>query len=183
MKFFLIFLLLSGFTFIQACEKVGETNECNRHGICELDTDNSTYCECSPGFIGSTCDYEQKSQQTAFWLSILLGGVGADRFYLGYTGLGILKLIFGVLIMAGFIYICTGFCRRKKREEDEMGAAWSEKRGEMAFDGFGGSAVLFVICVVMAFILGAAILWLHDWLSIFLGDLDDAEGMPLYENL
>lgn len=36
-----------------------------------------------------------KRYATALLLSVLTGGLGADRFYLGYTGLGVLKLITG----------------------------------------------------------------------------------------
>lgn len=36
---------------------------------------------------------QQKDWLTALLLSILIGELGIDRFYLGYTGLGILKLI------------------------------------------------------------------------------------------
>lgn len=34
-----------------------------------------------------------KIPMTAFWLNFFLGGFGADYFYLGKTGLGIVKLL------------------------------------------------------------------------------------------
>ncbi len=53
-----------------------------------------------------------KDKTTALILSILLGTLGVDRFYLGYTGMGVLKLLtggcFGVLWIIDIVNIATG---------------------------------------------------------------------------
>ena len=53
-----------------------------------------------------------RNKTTALILSVLVGGLGVDRFYLGYTGLGILKLLtagcFGILYIIDIINIATG---------------------------------------------------------------------------
>lgn len=53
-----------------------------------------------------------KNKTTALILSILVGGLGADRFYLGYAGMGVLKLLtvgcLGVLWIIDIINIATG---------------------------------------------------------------------------
>jgi len=62
-----------------------------------------------------------KSKTTALILSILLGELGIDRFYLGYTGLGILKLItgggFGIWWLVDIILIATGKLTAKDGSE------------------------------------------------------------------
>ena len=53
-----------------------------------------------------------KDITTAIILSALLGGLGVDRFYLGYTGMGVLKLLtggcFGILWILDIINIASG---------------------------------------------------------------------------
>lgn len=53
-----------------------------------------------------------KSKTTALILSVLVGGLGVDRFYLGYTGIGVLKLLtagcFGILYIIDIVNIATG---------------------------------------------------------------------------
>ena len=62
-----------------------------------------------------------KSKVTALIISILLGEFGIDRFYLGYTGLGIIKLItgggFGIWWLVDIILIAMGKLKTKDGQE------------------------------------------------------------------
>jgi TM2 domain-containing membrane protein YozV len=57
----------------------------------------------------NTATKPPKSFVTALLLSFFLGGLGIDRFYLGYTGLGIAKLLtfggLGIWALIDFIMI------------------------------------------------------------------------------
>ena len=62
-----------------------------------------------------------KSKVVALFLSIFLGELGIDRFYLGYIGTGILKLItcggFGIWWLIDLIMIATGKLKPKDGSE------------------------------------------------------------------
>lgn len=62
-----------------------------------------------------------KSKVVALILSIFLGALGIDRFYLGYIGTGILKLItcggFGIWWLIDLIMIATGKLKPKDGSE------------------------------------------------------------------
>lgn len=61
-----------------------------------------------------------KSQLVALLLCFFLGGLGVHRFYLGYTGVGILMLftggLFGILWLIDFIRIIVGDLKPKGGE-------------------------------------------------------------------
>ena len=56
--------------------------------------------------------FSEKEWLTALLISLFVGGLGIDRFYLGYTGLGVLKLITlggcGIWALIDLIRIATG---------------------------------------------------------------------------
>ena len=62
-----------------------------------------------------------KSKVVTLILSIFLGELGIDRFYLGYIGTGILKLItcggFGIWWLIDLIMIATGKLKPKDGSE------------------------------------------------------------------
>lgn len=87
-----------------ALEGLAPALQCAGHGRCErwfglkmTDVRNQradplTFCKCDRDWAGPECDIQKKSQRTAFLLSIFLGVLGVDQFYLGWMGLGVAKL-------------------------------------------------------------------------------------------
>ena len=73
----------------------------------------------------SNISQAHKNKLTAILLSIFTGGLGIDRFYLGYTGWGIVKLLtaggLGIWSLIDLIMICTGSLRPAD------GSPWEEE--------------------------------------------------------
>ena len=61
--------------------------------------------------------FSRKGKRTTLLLSFFVGSLGVDRFYLGYVGLGILKLLtlglLGIWTLVDFILIAAGKMKDK----------------------------------------------------------------------
>ena len=58
---------------------------------------------------------ELKDPTTSLLLSLFLGGIGVDRFYIGDTGMGVLKLLTGGV--CGILALVDLFTIQKKTKE------------------------------------------------------------------
>jgi hypothetical protein len=87
--------------------KLSLLDVCNRHGSCiAFDPEDShnevLLCECDEDWAGLECNFHRKRQSTAFALSLFLGFLGADQYYLGNTIEMLKQLLatfFGLLLM------------------------------------------------------------------------------------
>lgn len=59
---------------------------------------------------------QTKSPATVILLSIFLGGLGIDRFYIGDVGLGVAKLLLGWLTLGIWPLIDIFLCYKKAKE-------------------------------------------------------------------
>lgn len=88
----------------------------------------------------------RKNWLTAFILSLLLGGLGADRFYLGKIGTGILKLItfggLGIWALIDFIMIAT---------KNVSGVVWENDNKDAQKKAWVTFAVVMVIALTIGF--------------------------------
>ncbi|KAL6042031.1 TM2 domain-containing protein [Balamuthia mandrillaris] len=121
-------------------------------------------CVCDEKYAGSHCKHERKSKLVAFLLSLLVGGVGAGRFYLGYTGLGALRIVLLVLLCCNGVFL--GFS------------------GLLV--GLGVVGIVLVVCgsiLMVGLVLGIQIWWLVDWILVLTDGLQDSDGYDLYEDM
>lgn len=95
------------------------TNERKKSAISSRQT---THIQNNQGGVSTMA---HKNKLTAILLSVFVGGLGIDRFYLGYTGLGVAKLLtcggLGVWALIDLVMICTGSLRPAD------GSPWEEE--------------------------------------------------------
>lgn len=173
--------------------RCNSTAECNDHGHCVASTaaglqqdlllnSNATgVCHCNSRYAGKWCEHKRKNKLEAFLLSILIGSTGADRFYLGFIGLGVAKLLLNVLAcvpacIGSCLGTCCGFARRRT-EYVGIGDDYGEGLTCSSLFSIGGS------CLTCCMSLGSLAWWLTDWILILKGELGDYDGYSLYDNM
>ena len=137
----------------------------------------------------------QKSQSTAFLLSTFLGFLGIDRFYLGYTGLGILKLItcggFGIWAVVDYVLIGIGSMKdasgQKLLREQPVGTPAKPQSTAFVLSwlvGFLGADRFYLgytgLGILKLITCGGLGIWaLIDVILIGIGSMKDAQGNSL----
>lgn len=86
---------------------------CNGRGVCtpfnRMDVVNPMFfCKCNLGFGGMECQYKQKSQTTAWLISLFFGWIGADEYYLEFNFFVGLKV---ALFTVAMFMACIGMGR------------------------------------------------------------------------
>lgn len=74
--------------------------------------------ECGVRQSGGTTGSSSKDRTTAGILALLLGGIGAHKFYLGETGLGILYLCFSWTLIPALVGFIEGILYLTKTDEE-----------------------------------------------------------------
>merc|ERR550514_2628240 len=103
---------------LNSCSVYGlvSTEQCSGHGKCQTwdhsDPNSPTFCKCDREWADPECRTRRKSQLKAFFYSLFLGYLGADRFYLGDYVMGGVKLAslggFGTFYLYDLINIGAG---------------------------------------------------------------------------
>jgi len=139
----------------------------NPNFVCMSDTDCYTpqgscqngACVCMAIYAGYDCSHLRSSQGVSFILSFFFGPSGADRFYLGYYGLGAFKLVLTLLICT-LPFLPALIVHIIDRDSE-----------------FAGYITASLFCT---FLLATFIWWMVDWIMIVTGVMVDSLGYALY---
>ncbi len=115
----------------------------------------------------------QRHFLAAFFISFMWGGFGVDRMYMGYWGLGILKLLtlggLGIWTIIDFAFISTGFMKDKQGREMLQAAEYKK---------FAGKTVLIFAISLGVFLLVNGLLLIWTVSSLFSSSSDILNQVP-----
>jgi TM2 domain-containing membrane protein YozV len=117
----------------------------------------------APKPLPAHCVGNQRDYLTASLLSILLGGLGVDRFYMGYILTGMIKMTIGLVVLSlTTIRVVYSFLVDTRKLQSPFKRMWI-------------SFVFFVFtCSTLQFIL-----WIVDVIVIMSGAIADSNGCIL----
>jgi len=101
----IVFILLVLFCTKYIVSRISNNEEkllCNQRGTFNKINNN---CSCITGYISypynatSQCNYEQKSSNSALFLSLIAGYAGIDMIYLGHSKMAFFKLLFPITLI------------------------------------------------------------------------------------
>jgi hypothetical protein len=143
---------------------------CNGHGRCvnRTNPDNGTVteqCICSDAWGNTSCTYKKHSQVLVFLMSFFFGSLGVDRFIIGHTWQGVLKLLLG---LSGCFLPCIALCV----------FGFGSLFGDGGKIGGGVCAVL-IGCLLFVAIVGCFVWWLADVILFGTNKIHDSHGYLL----
>lgn len=77
-------------------------------------------CDCLAPYGGDDCSIAKQSRMGGFLLSFVFGPLGADRFWLGYTGIGIAKLLLNLFAPLPFCIFAWCMWNKIMRNSDKI---------------------------------------------------------------
>jgi len=119
-----------------------------------------------PQPIPESCVGKQRSWITASILSLVMGGFGIDRLYLGLVFTGLMKMFIGITVgLVSIFRCCLSFSVDPYKFTGRRKMVWI----------FMNSSVLFLSCIQFT-------LWLFDLVMIMTGSVVDVNRCPLHYN-